>query len=165
MNYSTYAIELLPPLISDIYQTSQGLSQFVEMTLLDALSIQEDPSGKFFYENQFLGIRIDLWPAFYISMSFLLLLYLWIIGIFDKDNYDVHHASHGYGARLDHYGHHHLGFGGGGYKSAIDRLHARVHALQEENYALQGALFDSWDSWEEEPPSITSNEVNVSYDP
>ena len=135
------------------------------MTLLDLLSIQEDASGKLFYENDFLGIRIDLWPLFYISLSLLLLLYIWIIGIFDKDNYaDLHHASHGYGARVDHFGHHHHSSLGGPYKSAIDRLHARVHALQEQNNALEGALFDSF-TWEEEPNSLTVDDVVVSYDP
>ena len=138
------------------------------MTLLDLLSIEEDASGKLFYENDFLGIRIDLWPLFYISLSLLLLLYIWVIGLFDKDNYDVHHASHGYGARVDHFGQHHHSFGmpslgGGPYKSAIDRLHARVHALQEQNNALEGALFDSF-SWEEEP-SMTVDDVVISYDP
>ena len=135
------------------------------MTLLDLLSIQEDASGKLFYENDFLGIRIDLWPLFYISLSLLLLLYLWIIGVFNKDNYaDIHHASHGYGARIDHFGRHHHSYGvptlGGPYKSAIDRLHARVHALQEQNNALEEALFDSF-PWEEEEPGISN--VVVSY--
>ena len=137
------------------------------MALLDLLSIEEDASGKLFYVNDFLGIRIDLWPIFFISLSLLLLLYLWVIGIFDKDNYNVHHPSHGYGARVDHFGHHHS-FGmpslGGPYKSAIDRLHARVHALQDQNNALEGALFDSF-SWEEEEPSITGDDFVVSYDP
>ena len=137
------------------------------MTLMDLLSIEEDASGKLFYVNDFLGIRIDLWPIFFISLSLLLLLYLWVIGIFDKDNYNVHHPSHGYGARVDHFGHHHS-FGmpslGGPYKSAIDRLHARVHALQDQNNALEGALFESF-SWDEEEPGITIDDFVVSYDP
>ena len=118
-----------------------------------------------FYENDLLGIRIDLWPLFWVSVSLLLLLYFKVIGVFDKDNYKSHHhASHGYGARGDHVGqhrHHHGSgaplIGGGPYKSAIDRLHARVHALQEKNDELEGSLFDSF-IWEK-GPSITGDDV------